>query len=224
MNLKELWKRLRGIILFGIFYFITFFFIESRDVPYHVIHTRFDDLIPFCKYFIVPYTIWFAYVASTVLYLGLGKNKLKEYNCFILNMILGMILFLLTSLIYPNGQDLRPVITSDDIFSRAVKMLYITDTPTNILPSLHVYASVACATALLRDIQFQKHPALRFGVLGLTVLICLSTMFLKQHSIVDVISAFACNALSYPLIYRWDAVLARQETRHRKPVPKRRAS
>lgn len=223
MNLKEIWKRLRGIIIFGIFYFTAFFFMEARDVPVHIIHTRFDDLIPFCKYFIVPYTIWYFYVCATVLYLGLNKNKLKEYNCFIYNMILGMIIFVLTSLIYPNGQDLRPVITSDDIFSRAVNFLYTVDTSTNILPSLHVYASVACAIALLQDSALKKKPAICWGIAGLTVLICLSTMFLKQHSVVDVIAAFVCNALAYPLIYRWDAVLDRQAARKRKPVANHRA-
>lgn len=206
MNLKEIWKRLRGIILFGIIYLAAFFFMEMRDVPVHIIHTKFDDLIPFCKYFIVPYTIWYFYVCGTVLYLGLNKHKIKEYNRLIYSMILGMIIFILTSLIYPNGQDLRPVITDTDIFSRAVQHLYTIDTPTNILPSLHVYVSVACAVALLSDRDVKTRPLIRFGVYVLTVLICLSTMFLKQHSVIDVIAAFVCNAAAYLFIYQREAV------------------
>lgn len=221
MSVKEIWKRLRGIIIFGIFYFTAFFFMEIRDVPVHIIHTRFDDMIPFCKYFIIPYTIWYGYVCGTILYLGLSKNKLKEYNCFVYNMVLGMIVFVLTSLVYPNGQDLRPVITSNDIFSRAVNFLYTIDTPTNILPSLHVYASVACAIALLQDQAVKARPWLRRGVWILTILICLSTMFLKQHSVVDVVAALICNTLAYPLVYTWDTVLERQAAR-KKPLPKRR--
>lgn len=207
MNLKEIWKRLRGIILFGIIYLAAFFFMEMREVPVHIIHTRFDELIPFCKYFIVPYTLWYFYVCATVLYLGLNTKKLKEYNQLIYSMILGMIIFILTSLIYPNGQDLRPVITSSDIFSRAVNFLYTVDTPTNILPSLHVYVSVACAVALMHDRDVRNHRWIRFGVCTLTVLICLSTMFLKQHSVVDVIAAFVCNAAAYLFVYQKEHIM-----------------
>lgn len=202
MNIKEIWKRLRLIIVFGVFYLVTFFLIEARNVPVHIIHTPFDDMIPFCKYFIIPYTIWYFYVCATVLYLGLNTRKIKQYNQLIFSMILGMIVFILTSLVYPNGQDLRPVITSNDIFSRAVNYLYTVDTPTNILPSLHVYVSVACAIALMLDNDLKNKRILRFGICTLTVLICLSTMFLKQHSVIDVITAFICNAAAYLFVYQ----------------------
>lgn len=203
MSLKEIWKRLRGIIIFGIFYLAAFFFMEARDVPVHIFHTKLDDAIPFCKYFIIPYVLWYAYVCGTVLYLGLNDQKRQEYNLFISNMILGMIVFVLTSLLYPNGQDLRPVLSGNDLFTRAVNLLYTVDTPTNILPSLHVFASLACDMALCKDPWFKKHPIMQWCSHALTVLICLSTMFLKQHSIIDVFAAFLCNGLFYPLIYYW---------------------
>lgn len=204
MGLKEIWNRLRGIVIFGIFYLTAFFFMEARDVPVHIIHTKFDDAIPFCKYFIIPYVLWYAYVCGTVLYLGLNDRKRKEYNHFIANMILGMVVFVLTSLIYPNGQDLRPVLTGNDLFTKAVNLLYTIDTPTNILPSLHVFASLACDMALCRDPWFKKRPMWQWISHLLTVLICLSTMFLKQHSTIDVLAALLCNGLFYPLVYHWN--------------------
>lgn len=208
--MKELFHRLKGIIIFGIFYFITFFIIESRNVPIHIIHTKFDDQIPFCEYFIIPYVLWYFYVAGTVLYLGMTDKTSKEYNRFILTMVLGMIVFVLTSIIYPNGQNLRPQIEADSILTWAVDLLYKVDTSTNILPSLHVFASVSCDTALCRDPRFKKSPILQWASHILAILICLSTMFLKQHSIVDVVSALLCNTLAYPLIYHGDAISARR--------------
>lgn len=206
MELKELWKRLKGIILFGICYLTTFFFMEARDVPIHIIHTKIDDMIPFCEYFIVPYIIWYAYACGTVLYLGLTDKKMKEYNRFITNMILGMVVFVIISLVYPNGQNLRPALEADNLFTRAVSLLYRIDTSTNILPSLHVFVSVACDIALCRDHRFRKHPSWQWMVHILTVLICLSTMFLKQHSIIDVAAAFICNIIFHPLVYHWDNI------------------
>lgn len=211
MDLKELFKRLKGILLFGAAYLTAFFLMEARDVPIHIIHTSLDDRIPFCEYFIIPYVLWFVYVCGTVLYLGLSKSKATEYNRFILTMELGMIVFVITSLIYPNGQNLRPRIESDNIFTWAVNLLYKTDTCTNILPSLHVFASVACDIALCRDRWFKKHPAAAWGSHILAVLICLSTMFLKQHSVVDVICALICNLLFYPLVYCWEEIRIRSK-------------
>lgn len=201
MNLKELWNRLRGIIIFGIAYLTAFFFMEARNVPIHIIHTKFDDMIPFCEYFIIPYVLWYLYVCGTVLYLGLTDKTLKEYNRFISNMVAGMVVFVITSLVYPNGQNLRPDIAVDNIFTWAVNLLYTLDTSTNILPSLHVFASVACDLALCRDARFKKHTFWQWISHILTILICLSTMFLKQHSIIDVVAALFCNALFYPIIY-----------------------
>lgn len=224
MELKELWKRLKGIIVFGIAYLGAFFFMEARDVTVHIIHTKFDDMIPFCEYFIIPYVVWYAYVCGTVLYLGLTDKTLKEYSRFINNMILGMVVFVITSFVYPNGQNLRPEIAVDSFFTWAVDLLYTIDTSTNILPSLHVYASVACDMALCRNWRFKKHPAWQWASHILTILICLSTMFLKQHSVIDVIAALFCNILFYPIVYHWDTIAAKFSERQtaKKLISKRK--
>ena len=36
---------------------------------FKVIHMGIDDYIPFCEIFVVPYMLWFAYIAVTVLFL-----------------------------------------------------------------------------------------------------------------------------------------------------------
>lgn len=56
------------IVVFFIVYMITFSYIEDRDVHHYIIHTTIDEQIPFCEYFIVPYLLWFLFVAVTVFY------------------------------------------------------------------------------------------------------------------------------------------------------------
>lgn len=206
MERKELWNRLKAILIFGIIYLTCFFFAESRDVPVNIIHTPLDDLIPFCEYFIIPYVLWYLYVAGTLTYLGLTDKNFKEYYRFVMNMALGMVVFLIVSFVYPNGQNLRPEIIPDNLFLWAVNFLYTIDTSTNILPSLHVFASVACDMALCRDDRFKKHPAWRWASHISMFLIILSTMFLKQHSAIDVVAALFCNIVFYPMVYHWDSV------------------
>lgn len=214
MEIKELLKRLRVILLFGIAYMTTFFIIEARNVPIHIIHTPLDDKIPFCEYFIIPYVLWYFYVCGTVLYLGLTLKNLTEYSRLIANMIAGMVVFVIISWLYPNGQNLRPDIVVDSVFTWMVNFLYTIDTSTNILPSLHVFVSVACDIALCRNERFKKHLSWQWASHILTILICLSTMFLKQHSVIDVVAALFCNALFYAVLYRFD-VLKEIFTKHR---------
>ena len=128
------------IAIYFVAYLILFGYLEQRPVrAYHVVHTVFDDMIPFCEIFIIPYLLWFPYVVITVVYfLFRNKNK-KEYFQLIFNLMMGMTVFLVVSYIYPNVQYLRPaVFPRSNIFTRLVAELYRTDTPTNILPSIHV--------------------------------------------------------------------------------------
>ena len=176
------------IAIYFVAYLILFGYLEQRPVrAYHIVHTVFDDMIPFCEIFIIPYLLWFPYVIMTVVYfLFRNKNK-KEYFQLIFNLMMGMTVFLVVSYIYPNVQYLRPaVFPRSNIFTRLVAEIYRTDTPTNILPSIHVFNSLAVYFAIHHCQALKDRKWLQRGALILSVLIILSTMFIKQHSVIDV--------------------------------------
>lgn len=129
-----------------------------------------------------------------------NKNQWKEYYQLIITLGTGMTLFLIISLVFPNGQDLRPVLTGDSIFIKAVQMIYHTDTPTNVLPSIHVFNSLACCVAILKN-QRKYKKSTDTACVVLTILIIMSTMFLKQHSVVDVVLAALMYTGCYRIIY-----------------------
>ena len=148
--------------------------------------------------------------ALTVGYFAfINKNK-QEYYQLIFTLGLGMTLFLVVSYFYPNGQDLRPHLTGDGFFISLVRHLYRIDTPTNILPSIHVFNSVACCIAICRHNSF-KHPrTVKIVTFVLSVLIILATVFLKQHTLIDVFSAFALNIVAYQMFYKPHPVRQKQ--------------
>lgn len=197
-------KRIWIVFVFGIFYMLCFSILEKNITRgYHVIHMEIDDLIPFCEVFIIPYILWFFYMAAVVVYFTFINKDVKEYYQIIFSLGIGMTLFLVVSWLYPNGQNLRPMVfTRDNIFIDMVRHLYSIDTPTNVLPSIHVYNSVAAYLAIDRCQALRKHHGVRRGVLTLTVLIVLSTMFLKQHSAFDVLFALVLNAVVYSALYQ----------------------
>ena len=70
-SLREFCSSHKAIIIMAIYcvlYLIAFFDLEKRNTSYYVIRFGIDAYIPFCEYFIVPYMLWFPYVALTVVY------------------------------------------------------------------------------------------------------------------------------------------------------------
>lgn len=80
--------------------------------------------------------------------------------------------------------------------------MYLIDTPTNIFPSMHVFNAVACCVALLNNKKCRQSRIFTAGNIIITVSIVLSTMFLKQHSVEDVVTALILNMICYQVFYR----------------------
>ena len=216
MNIKHLVYKYNHawVFLYGFIYMTWFSWLEKHVTSdYFVIHSVFDAYIPFMEIFIVPYLLWFIYVSGTVIYFFFTDKQGFYKICALL--ISGMTLFLIICTVFPNGLNLRPtVFARDNIFVDLVKLIYRADTPTNVLPSLHVYNSIGCYIAIRNSEKLRQYKWVQQGSLVLTISIVLSTMFLKQHSVVDVIAAIVMNYFIYQLVYAPERIsrpaLARQ--------------
>lgn len=200
---KELFLKYKHawILLYLCIYLPWFAYLEKTiTTHFNVIHMAVDDSIPFIEYFIIPYLLWFVYVAYAVLFFFF-KNK-SEYYKLCTFLFIGMTVFLIVSSLYPNGHYLRPaVFERDNIFITLVKYLYATDTPTNLFPSIHVYNSLGVHFAICNSESFRNNLKVRCGSFVLMVSIILATVFLKQHSVFDVITAFLMAAVMYSFVY-----------------------
>ena len=166
---------------------------------YTPIHCSLDDAIPFCEYFLVPYLFWFVFLIGIHLYtLLFDIESFKKLMKFI---IVSYSLTMMIYILFPNCQELRPLtFERDNIFTRFLAGFYQFDTNTNVCPSLHVTGSVAVMVAAWNSKHFHT-PGWRI-VFGVTaVLISVSTVFLKQHSILDVFAAVPICILAYYVAY-----------------------
>lgn len=193
------------LILYGIFYMSWFCYLERTVTKhYHVIHMAIDDHIPFCEVFIIPYCLWFLYVSAVVLYLFFKDKQGYRRACAFL--FTGMTIFLIVSTLWPNGHHLRPyAVPRNNIFTQMVSQLWRVDTPTNLWPSIHVYNSIGAHVALCRS-PLRKKRWLKNSSLALCVSIILSTLFLKQHSMFDVLTGLGMASAMYVLVYRQDLI------------------
>lgn len=169
-----------------------FFLLEHLKLgPVYVISCPVDDWIPFCEWFVIPYFLWYAWV-PVFLVLFLVKDREAYLNlCF--TMFAGGTICLLIYAVWPNGLDLRREIAADNFCADVVRFLRRVDSPENVCPSIHVSSTVAVHLAICRSRLLGDKRAIRLGSLAVTVLICISTMVIKQHSVVDVICGWGLS-------------------------------
>jgi len=192
---KSLFKKILYVVvtllpmaIYMVFYMPTFFWVESLEPVggFHIIHTAVDNMIPVVEVFIIPYALWLPYLVIGMIAIAIRSRKLSRKTSYML--MAGMTLFIVISLVYPNALELRAAIPDrQNIFMDLIKYLHSIDTPTDVLPSLHVYDAIVVAAGLHLTFRDKKVMLVLSDIL--TVLIVLSTMFIKQHSIIDVISA-----------------------------------
>lgn len=199
-NIFEEWKHLL-ILSYFVIYLAWFSYVEKAvTTHFHVIHVTIDDYIPFCEYFIIPYVLWFGYVAWGVVHSAIHSKEDYFKLCGVL--FTGMTIFLIISTVYPNGHYLRPRYFAHHNFcTTIVGWLYSTDTATNLFPSIHVYNSLAVHFFVMNSKDFKDKKTVRIMSLVLCISIILATMFLKQHSAFDVATAFVLAVFMYQGVY-----------------------
>ena len=158
-------------------YFILYFLTENL-IPYercYPIHSRLDDLIPFCEQIVIS-LIYFA------LYNPENFKNLMKF--IIVTQVTAMAIYI----IFPNRQDLRPdLFCRDNIFTDILGMIYSFDTSTCVCPSLHVAYSVGIASTWLKERSASVWS--KGFVTVFSFFVCISVAFVKQHSVVDIFAA-----------------------------------
>ena len=119
------------------------------------------------------------------------------------HLIIGMSLFIVVSFVFPNGLQLRPTgFPRDNFCTDLVKYLYSIDTSTNVIPSIHVFNSLACGISFGRVLWKRGHKITAIASYTMAALICVSTMFVKQHSVVDVAAGLLLSGCCFFLLRR----------------------
>ena len=195
------------LLLGWVFYFASYFITENL-IPVESctpVHIWLDDWIPFCEWFLIPYVFWYGMIVFSLGYFLLyNTDSFRRLQIFFITV---QICAVAVYIIFPNRQDLRPaVFPRDNFLTRCVGLLYRVDTNTGVCPSLHVACSIGMGSVWIK----QKIPKIWkcFAIVSV-ILICLSTMFIKQHSAADFFAALPVCLLAEGIVYGKDYWLAR---------------
>ena len=194
-------KLLLGWVGYFILYFLTENLIPAENC--HPVHSWLDDMIPFWEGFLIPYVFWYLLIVFSLGYFLLyNVDSFKRLQTYIIvTQIAAMAMYIL----FPTRQDLRPTeFPRDNFLTQCIQLLYTFDTNTGVCPSLHVAYSIGIASVWLKQ---KGAPVLwKAFVVVAVILICLSTMFIKQHSAVDFFAAIPVCILAEGIVYgksRW---------------------
>ena len=190
------------MIAFVIFYLLSFRILEKVNrIKYYNIDIELDEKIPFIPAFVIPYCFWFVYIIVIPVYLYI--KDINSYKRASLYYVFGCTLFIVISALYPNILYLRPSsIDNTGICNKIVLAIWKSDTPTNVFPSIHVYNSVVATVAMLKsNTKLGKNRYIRVSCIVTAILISLSTIFIKQHSLMDVTGGLVLAIIGYRLVY-----------------------
>lgn len=187
--------------LFGwVVYFTLYFITENLISPErcHVIYSPLDDMIPFMEIFVIPYVLWYGLIVFSLTYFArYNIDSFKKLQCFIMiTQAVAMVIYI----VYPSKQELRPTeFANQNILTDIIGFLYSFDTNTGVFPSLHVAYSVGIASVWLKEKDASL--VLRIIIAVFCFLVCISTAFIKQHSILDAFGAIPVCILAEAVLY-----------------------
>lgn len=202
-----MYKKLRSrpvaaMILYLMLYQLTFTALERWSRPFHIMHCRLDDWIPFSRFAVAPYVLWFAWVPLMLLWF-LRRDR-SEFCRLFLTIAGGTAFALCIFAVYPTAQLRRRTLYGSDVFTSLIRFIYQADTPTNVCPSLHVFVSLAVLLAVLGSGLQMARGFKLFNVLA-ALSISASTVIIRQHSCVDVFWGAVLAAAAYWLADRYMA-------------------
>lgn len=195
-------------LLLGWVGYFALYFLTENLIPREIctpVWCPLDDIIPFCEWFVIPYVGWYGLIVFSLGYFLLyDVDSFKRLQVYI---IVTQVVAMAVYILFPTCQNLRPgTMPRDNLLTRGVELLYAFDTSTNVCPSLHVAYSLGIASVWVKQKVSGWWKAV---VVVLVVLICLSTVFIKQHSVVDGLAALPLGLLAEGIVYGKDWWLPR---------------
>lgn len=172
-------------------------FINSH-LTHHDLTTDFDRATPFITWFSMIYLG--CYLFWAINYMLAGKVNKEYFYKFITNIFSGYLICGTIFIILPTTIN-RPSLDTIHGFGKIfVQYIYSTDTPVNLFPSMHCLISWYCFLGVKGQSTISKWYQIFSCIFAL--LVCISTLVIKQHYIADVISGILIAELTYRIVMK----------------------
>ncbi len=177
------------LLLLGWVFYFAMYFLTEKLIPADSctpVWCPLDDRIPFCEWFLIPYVGWYLLVAGSLLYFVL--YDIPQFRRLQIFIIVTQVTAMLCYILFPTCQNLRPeIFPRENFLTDCIAFLYTFDTNTGVCPSLHCAYSIGIASVWWKQPDASRRS--KWGITLFCALVCLSTVFIKQHSVLDFFAA-----------------------------------
>ena len=201
------WGWVSGIVFFilqRLFYDFGFYLSKSLGTISRAFECKIpviDDLIPVIPVFTVIYL--FSYIFWIMAPIVASLTEKNNYVNYLIGLFMAYLIGLLFFIFVPTYMDrvkegLLVIVDKPGIFNLMLKTVYENDGKEiayNLLPSYHCLISAYCYLGIRNREEISK--GFRVYSLVMAILVCLSTIFTKQHYIIDVISGVGISLVCY---------------------------
>lgn len=175
---------------------IMYVLLNNGNRGTHSLVTELDQGVPFLKIFILPYLSWYFFIIGTLIYFCFKDRKIYYRTLAAIN--LGLLISYAVYFFFQTNVP-RPDLIGDDFLTALIGFVYNNDQPYNAFPSIHVLLSFIMIKAI------NKYPGKNYVnitvVYIIAILIILATQFIKQHVVLDLLSAVVLGGLIFDLVF-----------------------
>lgn len=156
------------------------------DATHYNLSIFIDDWMPmtpwFISFYILAYVQWFEHY--------IFHSRFSKELCyhFATAGIIAKLICLVCFIVMPTS-IVRPEIAGDGFWWWLVDIIYSTDTPVNLFPSIHVLESYIAFRAAASIKSLPKWYVIFQFIF--TIFVCLSIVYVKQHYFVDILGGIA---------------------------------
>ena len=172
---------------------LIYYLIKLFITDYRIINSFLS--VPLIKPFIYFYDSWYPFIIICAFLVY--KNSKDTFRYLIATMLLTALMAQITFIIYPS-MVVRPDIEVHSVTDWLINFTYKGDNPpVNCLPSMHCFYCFITSYYILKC----KNLKNKWLVVGYSMLIVLSTLFVKQHVVEDVLLALIYTAFAILIVH-----------------------
>lgn len=163
----------------------------------HVVNSKIDSYIPFIKYFVIFYAIW--YFMILIVPFMISRRDRSLFHVYIWTYNLMFVAALITFVAYPTIVEI-PDLETTDFFTWLMNFIYTNDyPPINCIPSGH---TMSCTLMIFVAILCKNmKPRTKTIIVIINILTICSTVFTKQHALIDLLFAFIYTSIIFIVVW-----------------------
>jgi membrane-associated phospholipid phosphatase len=182
------------IFIYVFSYFVPGFIIVKYHLKIHYLSSLIDNYIPYVSLFVIPYFIFYLYIFLAPILVSRYSEYL--FYRFILAGIIGSLIGAFTFLIKPT-YIVIPNLVPTNFLDHILIFLRSCDYPGRCCPSFHCFLSALIFIAIFSIQNIKSELKIKSFIISFFII--LSTLFTKQHVIVDVFAGILLAIISWNL-------------------------